>query len=339
MQRKIVKGKKGFIFKIFIEEIPKLKDDEILIKVKYCSICGTDLHNVQFSEDFVKIGHELTGVVVKTGSLVNRFNKEDLVTVHSSVSCGQCDDCQNGFPLMCSEWGGGYETPCNGFSDYVVVSQKYAFKLEGISLLEGVLIEPLDVAVETVFSAGVSLGDSLAILGSGPIGLMMVRLSKCLGASKIYITGLKIDSERLLVAKELGANEIIIADEKDPIKEIKRRNPKGVDSTIITAHPKLLDQAVELTKFGGKIVILAIAPEDKNVTFDIDKFHAKKQILISSQPNPNGYFPFCNNLLREKVIPYKKIITHTFFGPGQVGEAFEFVHEKKDGVIKAVVEF
>lgn len=339
MKRKIVKGKKGFIFKIFKEEIPKLKDDEILIKVKYCCICGTDLHNVQYSEDFVKIGHELSGMVVKTGSLVNRFNKEDLVTVHSSVSCGQCYDCQNGFPLMCSEWGGGYETPCNGFSDYVIVPQKYGFKLEGISLLEGALIEPLDVAVETVFSAGVSLGDSVAILGSGPIGLMMVRLSKCLGASKTYITGLKVDSKRLLTAKNLGADGIIIVDEKDPIKEIKGRHPKGVNSTIITAHPKLLDQAVELTKFGGNIVILAIAPEAKNVTFNIDKFHAKKQKLISSHPNPNGYFPFCNKLLREKVIPYKKIITHTFYGPEEVEKAFKFVHEKKDGVVKAVVEF
>jgi L-iditol 2-dehydrogenase len=339
MQRKIVKGKKGFVFKIFKEEIPELKDDEILIKVKYCGICGTDIHNVQYSDDFVKIGHELTGVVVKTGSLVNRFNKEDLVTLHSSVNCGQCYDCQNGFPLMCAKWDSEYETPCNGFSDYVIVSQKYVFKLEEISLLEGVLMEPLDVALETVFSAGVSLGDNVAILGPGPIGLMIVSLTKCLGASKTYLTGLKVDSERLLVGKELGADEGIIVDEKDPIKEIKRIHPKGVDSTIITAHPKLLDQAVELTKFGGKIVILAMAREAKNITFDIDKFHYKKQKLISSQPSPNGYFPFCNKLLREKVIPYKKIITHTFTGPEQVEKAFKFVYEKKDGVIKAIVEF
>ena len=337
---KVVKAKKRFDFKIEEVKIPSPKQNEVLVKVEYCAVCGSDIHYAEFMPHYVNIGHEISGRVEKVGSDVTMYRPGDFVVIHSSTWCGQCESCLNGFPLLCDPWKrGGSLTPCNGFSEYVAVESKYLMKVEQISPLQAVLIEPLGVALETVLNSEVSFGHKVAIFGPGPIGLMMVPLCKRRGATEVYLTGLKTDEKRLQMGLEVGADKTFFADEVDPVAEIKKLHPAGVDSTIITAHPALLDQAIEVTKFGGIISLLAIgAYGDDNVTFNVNQLHWKKQQLRSSQPSPNGYFPVCKELLQKEVIDHKKIITHVFCGPEEVEEAFKFVHEKKDGVIKAAVK-
>lgn len=336
---KVVKVKRKFDFEI--KEVDSLspQQNEVLVKVNYCGVCGSDIHYAEFMPHYVNVGHEISGKVDKVGPNVTMYKPGDTVVIHSSTWCGQCENCMNGFPLLCDQWGGGFTTPCHGFSEYVVVESKYLMKVDKISPLQATLIEPLGVAVETVLTSEISFGHKVAILGPGPIGLMMVLICKKRGATKVYLTGLKVDEKRLQRGLELGADEVFLAEEVDPVAGIKRLHPEGVDSTIITAHPKLVNQAIEMTKFGGIITLLAIgAPGEENVTLNVHELHTKKQQLRSSQPNPNGYFPLCKRLLEEGVIDYKKIITHIFYGAEEVEKAFKFAHEKKDGVIKAVVK-
>lgn len=336
---KVVRVKKRFDFTVEEKEIPSPRQNEVLIKVEYCAVCGTDIHYAEFMPDYVNIGHEISGRVEQIGSNVEPFKKGDLVVIHSSTWCGQCSNCLNGFPLLCDQWGGGFTTPCNGFSEYVVVESKYLMKVDPISPLQAVLVEPLAVAIETVLTTEISFGHKVAILGPGPIGLMMVPLCKRRGATEVYLTGLKADQKRLQTGLEIGADKAILADEANPVAEIKKLHPSGVDSTIITAHPSLLDQAIEMTKFGGIITILAIGGYGEDtVTFDANKLHSMKQQLRSSQPNPNAYFPLSKELLQKEVIDHNKIITHVFYGVNEIERAFRLVHEKRDGVIKAAVK-
>jgi L-iditol 2-dehydrogenase len=334
---KVVKGRKILDFKIFEEEKLSPGFDEVLIKVIYCGICGTDMHIVQLESEYTAIGHEISGEIMEKGPNVKEYEVGDMVSVHSSIPCGECDTCKNRFPLMCAIGGMGFATPCNGFSEYVTIDKRWVEKSRGISALEMSLVEPLDVALEAVFTTGVSLGDKVVIFGPGPLGLMMSKLSKISGASRVYLTGRTSDKGRLRAGiEEFGADEVFCVDDVEPVSAIKKLHPEGVNKVIITAHPSLLDDAVELAGFGGIITILAIAPE--KVTFDINKLHYKKQQLRGAQPNPNAYFPMCMNLLREGVIDAQKVITHIFHGAEEVEKAFKLVNSLQDGVIKAVVK-
>jgi len=336
---KIVRAKKFFNFIIEDIEVPPISKDEALVKVNYCGVCGSDIHYASSYEEYVNLGHEVSGTVEKIGEDVSNVLPGDRVVIHSTIWCGKCENCGDGFPLLCANWGGGLTTACHGFSEYVSVQSRYLLKIDPISLLQASLIEPLDVALETVLTTDISFGQKVAILGPGPIGLMMIALCKRRGATEVILTGIEGDERRLQRGSELGADHIVFSDKQNLLESIKSMYPKGVDATIITASPRLIDQAIQITKYGGIITLLALGKRgEESVSVNVHELHVKKQQLRGSFPNPNGYFSVCKDLLRQGIVDEKKIITHIFNGAEEVEKAFRLVHEKGDGVIKAVVK-
>jgi L-iditol 2-dehydrogenase len=209
-------------------EEPLVRSHEIKVKIHAAGICGTDLHIMddEYPASYpVTMGHEYSGTVVEVGEDVNGFKSGDrVVSLTAAVSCGKCDYCYDGLLMLCDERlsiGSGVH---GAFTEYMTIPAHLAFRIpENVTMDEAVLSEPLACMVRCVIERGsVSAGENVLVSGPGTIGLLTMQVAKASGG-KVTVIGTSVDYERLNLAKELGASEIIYADKEnvqDRVNEI-----------------------------------------------------------------------------------------------------------------------
>ncbi|OCG42533.1 galactitol-1-phosphate 5-dehydrogenase [Gilliamella sp. Fer1-1] len=192
-------------------EIPKITSSEqILVKVAYCGLCGSDIprifhHGAHFYP--ITLGHEFSGTIVEIGSGVTEFEVGDLISCVPLLPCFKCDECQKHYYSLCKNYTFVGSRITGGFAEYVVLDKKNAFKLpKGISLLEGAFFEPMTVGMHALLLAKGCQGKNVVIVGGGTIGLLAMQCAKAMGAKSIAV--LDINDERLNLAKQLGADAI-----------------------------------------------------------------------------------------------------------------------------------
>ena len=318
-------------------EKPTPGDDQVLVKVSACAICGSDmLGHLGPERDFHRGGHELGGVVEEVGRNVTAFTPGDVVAGITSLRCGVCPECSRGDIPHCSRprYAGH-----PGFSEYVCGQVECFIKCNGLSSDEVALAEPLTVSIDLLNDVELRFGGSVAILGAGPIGLMALRLCKLRGAGRIYAVDVSTATARLDTARELCADEVIEADTEDVEERVCASCFGGVDGIIITAKPsQVMPDAVAIAAKGATIAFCGVergAPIA--LTFDVNQFHYRKLTLHGSDHNPNGrLFPQAVDLLRTKAIDADKIVTHRF-PLADIAHAFDQVAHNKREVVKAVV--
>ena len=211
-----------------IEEmpIPEINDDELLVKVKSCGICGSDVMEwYRLKKASRVLGHEMAGDIVKVGKNVKDFKVGDRVFVSHHVPCNNCDFCKNDQHTLCKTLNSTNFYP-GGFAEYLRVPKinvDYGvFKLpKEISYEEGAFIEPLACVIRGMIIANMKKGHTVLILGSGVAGLLNIKLAKAMGASKIFSTD--IDDFKLKMAKKIGVDFVINAKE-NVAEEIKKYN-------------------------------------------------------------------------------------------------------------------
>ncbi|MBT9150853.1 MAG: Sorbitol dehydrogenase [candidate division WS2 bacterium] len=325
-----------FQFEIREVEIPRPGDDEILVKVKACGVCGTELHISRYlARDWMPFGHEVVGEVVELGRSVRTSKKGDKVVIENATFCGICEVCKNGKVEFC-------ENPHTlngkgGFAEYICVHKNSLYPFEGLSFKEAVLAEPLTVALDLTGVSDISLNSDVAIFGPGSIGLMAVKLARLRGARKVYLTGLSEDKARLRMGKELGADKTIEVNKIDLVKFMKKEFPKGMDRVLVTSPPKTLLDAIQIAGYGGIVSFIGIElGEGSKITFDVNEFHFKKLQMRASYAVPNLMFPKALDLLKRKVIDAQKLITHSF-DLEHIEEAIKTVIQKREEVIKVAV--
>ncbi|WP_404454867.1 2,3-butanediol dehydrogenase [Oceanobacillus kapialis] len=250
-------------------ELRELKDSEVKVKVAWAGICGSDLHEYEEGPVFVPsekedpltgdtapltFGHEFAGVVEEVGSDVENFKTGDRVAINPTLTHGNKPedlDPYDGFAFI------GLNTD-GGFASHANVPESNVYHLpEPLSLQDGALVEPTAVAVQAVKEGGLVFGDSVAIFGAGPIGLLTIMAAKAAGASKIIT--LDLSETRLEKAKEVGATHVINSGEKDPVEAIFDIVPEGVDVSFEVAGVEpTFKQAIETTKPRGTMVIVSI---------------------------------------------------------------------------------
>jgi len=195
---------------------PKIKPSEVLVKVKATAICGSDLHVYRWDEQTTRwksplpmtIGHEWSGEVVQTGGEVKSLKTGDRVAGESHIPCGVCYYCKTGNMHVCQNMLiYGLQTSEGSFAQYAAVPEVIAYKLPpSVSYEEGSLFEPLGVAVHAIERVGIQPGDTVLVMGSGPIGIFAQQVAKASGAAKVIAAELK--QFRLDLAKKLrSANE------------------------------------------------------------------------------------------------------------------------------------
>ncbi|HDH06821.1 MAG TPA: alcohol dehydrogenase [Thermoproteales archaeon] len=347
--------------------IPKPRADEVLIRVKACGICGSDIHFLETDKENyiiypgltkfpVVIGHEFSGVVEETGEKVKRIKPGDLVTSEEMLWCGECDACRAGYLNHCTrlndpsdlEFGELGFTHDGAMAEYVVVKEKYIWKID--KLLEkysseekvfeaGSLVEPTSVAYHAIFNraGGFKPGAYVVVWGAGPIGLAAIALSRAAGAGKII--SFELSPVRIELAKKVGADYVLnpLELEKNGIKPWEKileiTGGEGADLHVEAAGApdKTLPQMQRSLAIGGKIAWIGRAPREVPIYLEI--FQVRRAQLFGSQGH-SGWRTFGNviRLMAAGKIDMTQIITSRF-KLDEIHKAFERAHKRIDGKI------
>ena len=333
------------IQKIEFEErpIPTPKDDEVLVKLDYVGICGSDLHYYETGAigDFVVnppfvLGHEPGGVVVEVGKNVKHLQIGDRVALEPGKTCGHCEFCKEGKYNLCPDVIFFATPPVDGvFQEYVAHEADLCFKLpDNVSTKEGALVEPLSVGLHAANQGEVGLGDTVIILGGGCIGLVTMMACKAHGASTIIVADL-VDA-RLDKAMELGATYTINSGKKDVFEEVKRlTGGKGADKVFETAgSPVTIAQTPFFVKRGGTIVLVGLAAQEE-ITYNFAQI-MDKEATIKSVFRYRNVYPQAIAAISSGTIPVAKIATHEF-DLDHIQEAFEEAINNKTDLVKAII--
>jgi L-iditol 2-dehydrogenase len=321
------------------------KDDDVLLKIEKAGVCGSDVHYYEtgrIGSQVVKypfiVGHECTATVKAVGRKVSHVKVDQQVVVEPAVSCHNCDQCKRGRENTCFNLR-FLGTPGQGngcLCEYIIMPEENCFPINGVITLEqGVLCEPLAIAVYSVRQSGMPANADAAILGAGPIGLSCLISAKAENAKGCYVTE-KIP-ERIQAAKNAGAAWVGNPDKQDVVKEILQQRPLGMDVVFECAgQQETIDQSVEMLKPGGKLMLVGI-PRVERISFAIDKIR-RKEVSIINVRRQNKCTQHAIDLVASGKASVDFMITHRF-KLEQTQDAFDMVAAYRDGVVKALIEF
>lgn len=292
---------------------PEVGDEDVLVKVKYCGVCGTDLHIYHGDGGAMEvppgtvIGHEISGVVEELGDKVKGLKRGDCVSINPNQSCGECYYCRNKMEHFCEKMIGYGTSVDGGFAEYVCAAQRQVYKLpEGLSLEEGCQCETLSCCVNGIDLCEIKAGDTVLVLGAGPIGLMMIQLAHNAGAGKVIVSELVREKRELAI--ELGA-DVAFDPREEKIEEVLKREAKNVDCVIEAVGSKVTQR--EAIEYAGKkstvMLFGLVAPETEIAVKPYTIFNRELKI-VASYINPYT-FDRAMKLLGQKRVRMDEIIT------------------------------
>lgn len=324
--------------------VPVPKEDQVLIKLEYVGICGSDVHYLEHGRigdfivegDFI-LGHECSGIVTETGKNVKQLKVGDKVALEPGIPCGHCEFCKSGRYNLCPDVEFLATPPYHGcLMNYIAFPEDMAFKLpDNVSTKEGALVEPLSVGLHAATQGNVRLGDKVVILGAGTIGLVTLLACKAYGATEVTV--IDIIDKRLKVAEKLGATRVINAKTENAVEAIMAlTNGAGVDKVIETAGSEhTIRQCPYMVKRGGTIVLVGLAPKDI-IDFNFMQIMVKEADIKTVFRYRNLY-PSAIGAIADGKIDVKGIVTHEFDFENS-DKAFDYVIENKNDVVKAVIK-
>jgi len=315
--------------------VPAIGPGELLVQVKACGLCGSDLMSWYTDEKAPTVlGHEPTGVVVEAGAGVEQFAPGDRVFVHHHVPCFTCHYCSRGFYTLCATFKATHLDP-GGFAEFIRVPalnvERDVLHLpDEMSFEEGTLIEPVATCIRGIERSGLQKGDTVAVLGVGVSGLTLVQLARLWGATKIVATDL-VDY-RLEMARRLGADHAIHADEDVTGRVRELNDGRGADVVFVgVGHLQVMEQAMALVEKGG--TVLFFAPPQPGETLPVSPHR-----LIFEEVTVTGTYS-CTpqetrlslKLIEAGRINVLDLITHRFDLAG-VGEAMDLAAQAQESL-------
>ncbi|MEM1610731.1 MAG: alcohol dehydrogenase catalytic domain-containing protein [Sulfolobales archaeon] len=324
--------KKGGGLEVAELDIPRPGDGEILVRMVACGICGTDLEKIKGGTETPPVlGHEVVGVVEEVGRGVENLKPGLRVFTHHHVSCGRCWYCYTGSETSCPLFKESNIYP-GGFSEYFLVPrinvERGAVHVlpESIDWVEGTFIEPLATVLRAISRSTYRPGYSVAIIGSGPMGLLFTMLLRSLGASEILAVDLS--KMRCSLASSLGADACISPAE---VSELRR-----YDLVVLsTGSTKALPTAFKLVRKGGEILLFGAPPPGSTAEIPISRVFYDEVRLTPSYSASERDIEASIRILTSKKIPVKKIVTHVF-ELGEVEKAFQ-VAQDIERAVKVIV--
>jgi len=337
---------KGLYGKKFLDieertiDIGSPDEDHVIVKVHACGVCGTDINFVRdWENEYMPLGHEISGEVVETGKNVTSVKPGDRVIVEDCTMCGICENCKCGHSELCRNMYNMEDQP--GMSEYMSVRFNSLNRYEGLDHVSACLTEPLAVSLTSVINARIPLGGSVVVLGPGPLGLMSAKLSRIRGAGFVGITGLPANNARerarMELAEKFGCDIVIEAGKQDIEEEVKKRFPGGVDRVIVSSPPESMYDALKIIRFGGIITFYGLHFGGKSIiNIDVNDLIFRKISLIPTFAEPAINFPVANRLIRDGIIDANSLITHTF-SFDKAKETMKAIIEGSEPIVKAVL--
>ena len=318
MKAVFVKGKNA----VSIDDVatPKLGDGDVLIKMRACGLCGSDLEKVhgQYGMSSSGLGHEPSGEIINIGKYVKDFALGDRVFIHHHVSCYSCYYCRHGDYTMCTMYQKSKIDPCGLSEEFLVpewnLSRGGLIKLpDSVTFDEASLIEPLACCIRAINKCNFQKCDDIAVFGAGPAGMLHVTLAKALGAGKIIV--LDINDFRVDFAKKYdnvqAFNSMI---ESNLIKKIQNvTGYRGVDISIVaTGSAKALEQSFDVTRKAGKVMLFGVPSKGSEIPVNVNKLYANEQSIIPTYAASEIETNLALKLIVEKRLDVKSLITHRF---------------------------
>ncbi len=271
---------------------PTIGPGDVLLEMKACGLCGTDLVKLSHPQDSAgaRLGHEFAGVIRAIGPEVTRFALGDRVTAAHHVPCGSCWACRHGNESMCPQFKTTNVEPC-GFAELIRIprlhAERVAFRLpDGMTYEEASFTEPLACAVRAVEKAQVLPGDRIAVVGGGGMGLLIAQAIRARGAEAIVAD---ISDARLALARELGIRTTINPS-RDGFTETLTDATEGVgaDAVVLTAvNARILDDAQRAVRPGGRINVFAGAADGPRLAVDfVDLYHRELTVMSTYSSTP-----------------------------------------------------
>ncbi|MHB1132885.1 MAG: NAD(P)-dependent alcohol dehydrogenase [Chloroflexota bacterium] len=323
---------------------PELAADEVLVKIRAVGICGSDMHLFEEGrignttlEQPVVLGHEAAGDVVEVGAAVQSLKVGDRVAIEPGIPCRSCAYCKRGEYHLCPDVA-FHGVPGNDgyFAEFTSVPADFAYKLpDSLSYADGAMLEPLAVGLQAAEEGEVKPGQTVAILGSGPIGLSTLQASLIRGAAKAIVVD--VVQTRLDLAKQLGATHVINATETPTVAEITRlTDGLGADVVLETAGAvPTIQQSLYAARRGGVVVLVGISSQP-SVPLDVVR-------IVRARMQVRGCFRYVNQypvaiaLAGAGRVDLRAAVTHKF-KLEELPQAIEFVIKNKSVAIKSVVE-
>ncbi len=324
--------------------IPSPKNNEVLVKLEYVGICGSDLHyyetgrigNYIVEPPFV-LGHEPGGVVVEVGADVKHLKAGDRVALEPGKTCGHCEFCKTGRYNLCPDVVFFATPPVDGvFQEYVAHEADLCFKLpDNVSTLEGALIEPLAVGFHAAIQGNARAGQTAVVLGAGCIGLVCMMALKAMGVMNVYVVD--IMEKRLEKALELGATAVINAGKTDAVKAILELTAgEGCDLAVEAAGTEITTkQAIYMTKKGSNIVLVGYSKSGE-MTLPMSLI-LDKELTLKTVFRYRHIYPMAIEAVAAGKVNLKGIVTNEF-SLDEAQKAMDYSVNNKAEIVKAVIK-
>lgn len=299
-------------------DIPEIKENEVLVKVKASGICGTDVHifygqpgatqpNVP-----VVLGHEFAGEVVKCGNRVQRLKTGDKVTIDPNIYCGNCDYCMNGKKQYCSSMSAIGVNQNGGFEEYCAVPESQAILLdEAVDYEEAAMAEPVACCLHGIDNIQIVPGDTVCVIGGGAIGQIMAQLARISGASKVVVSE-PVEMRREL-AISLGVDAVINPMAGDVKEQIKAVLGKDYTDVVIecVGKPVAVSQALYIAGRGSKVLIFSVPNPGDTCELPLDDVFRKELTIKGSFVNPDTQYRAVR-LINSGLLKLKPLITYRY---------------------------
>ncbi len=304
-------------------ERPSIDGDSILMKVEAVGICGSDIRIFRHGNNRVTLpqvlGHEAAGRIVELGSNVNKFKIGDRISLGADVPCGECIFCEAGIGNNCQiNYAMGYQF-AGSFAEYVLLNKTMVnygpiHKIpDHISYEEAALAEPLACVLNALELSNIKLGDSVVVIGAGPIGCMIIEIAKLMGATKVILV--QRSRPRLEMAKQFGAHAYICSSEENAIERVLEETGGLGADVVITSNPSPEAQvdAIYMAKNRARVNFFGGLPKGKSmVTLDTNIIHYKELFVHGAHGSLPAHHQKAIDLIGSGVIDMKRYISHRY---------------------------
>ena len=318
--------------------VPEIDDDSALMRVESVAICGSDARILHHGNPRVTppavMGHEAAGVIEKVGKHVTRVKEGDRVALGADVPCGQCAWCRNGLGNNCAvNYAVGYQIP-GAFTQYMKLPRLLLEEgpvtviPQGLSFDEAALAEPLACAINGLEIVNMSLGKTVALLGLGPIGCMMIDLARAMGAVKVI--GVQRSRKRMEIARAYGADAYIASEEEDVVARcLEETGGEGPDVVVTTCGAvEAHEQAVDMVAHRGYVNFFGgLAKGVRPAQLLSNTIHYKECFVTGSHGSVPRQHELAVSLIDRGMVRVKPVITHTF-PLSAIHEAFEAMESR-----------
>ncbi len=323
---------------------PTIGPDDVLIHIKTCGICGSDIHGMDGSSGRrippLIMGHEASGVIESVGANVRGWQADDRVTFDSTVYCGTCYFCRRGEINLCDNRQvlgvscGDYRRH-GAFAEYLVVPSRILYRLpDSLTFEQGAFVEPVSIAVHALERTPIHLGDSAVVVGSGMIGLLVIQVLRAAGCGQIIAVDL--DPTRLAQAVQLGADVGLRADQPDILEAIREHtHGRGADVAFeVVGISPTLKLAVDSVRKGGQVTLVGNLAA--NVEFPLQAV-VTREITLNGSCSSQGEYDVCLDMIARRKINVDALLSAV--APLSEGaEWFDRLYEGEPGLLKVMLQ-